>query len=84
MERLAYTRSVPVNWHTPMEKKQQPREYVAYEGRKFTVEWYYDRDGHSQALDYAESLDSSHQRKLLELFKLLGDIGQVTQQTEVP
>jgi hypothetical protein len=60
-----------------MTKQRQPREYFAYEGKEFTIEWYYDAGGYSQALEYAESLDDFHQRKLLELFRLMGDLGQV-------
>lgn len=54
---------------------RRPREHVAYAGRKFVIEWYYDDGGRSQPLEYAEVLDDLHQRKLLELFQLMGDIG---------
>ena len=60
-----------------MPKPRKPLEYIAYEGRKFVIEWYHDDDGYSPALEYAETLDDFHRRKLLELFRLLGDIGQV-------
>ena len=56
---------------------RKPLEYIAYEGRRFVIEWYFDDGGYSQALEYAETLDDFHRRKLLELFKLMGDIGQV-------
>src|SRR5437588_12788440 len=60
-----------------MAKPGRPREYVAYEGKKFAVEWYYDERGLSQPLEFAESLDELHRVKLAELFKLIGDIGQI-------
>ena len=63
-----------------MKKRETRREYVAYQGREFTIEWYYDARGRSSALEYAETLDELHQRKLLGLFQLLGDIGQVRNQ----
>lgn len=53
------------------------REYIAYEGSEFTIEWYYDDKGKSQALEYFENLDEDHQRKLLMLFQLMGDIGKI-------
>ncbi|MBN4066470.1 type II toxin-antitoxin system RelE/ParE family toxin [Simkania negevensis] len=53
------------------------REYIAYAGLKFTVEWYYDEKEKSQSLDYFEGLDKDLQRKLLALFQLMGDFGQI-------
>ncbi len=52
-------------------------EYVAYKGSEFTIEWYHDNKGKSQALDYFESLDDGHKRKFLMLFQLMGDMGQI-------
>jgi len=55
---------------------KQP-EYVAYGGRKFTVEWYHDTAGYSQALDFADSLNDADKRKLAVLLSTLGDMGQI-------
>ena len=52
-------------------------EYIAYAGSKFTIEWYHDGKGRSQALEHFESLDTSEQRKLLMLFQLMGDFGKI-------
>jgi hypothetical protein len=32
------------------------RELIAYAGKKFTIEWYFDSRGKSSALDYYASL----------------------------
>ncbi|MBI2807916.1 MAG: type II toxin-antitoxin system RelE/ParE family toxin [Planctomycetes bacterium] len=60
-----------------MEKHKRPGEIVAYEGKKFTSEWYYDDAGNSQALEYAESLEEAERKKLAALFMVLGDLGQL-------
>jgi len=52
-------------------------EMIAYRGRHFTIEWYVDESGHSQARDFAESLDDREQRKLVMLLTALGDLGQI-------
>lgn len=36
-----------------------PKEYVAYEGDQFTIEWYYSAKGESQSRQYFLSLDAS-------------------------
>jgi len=59
-----------------------PREYVAYEGEQFTVEWYYSPKGESQALEYYLELDASDRVKVLKLFKMIGDIGKISDQTK--
>ena len=59
-----------------------PREYVAYDGEQFTVEWYYSPKGESQALEYYEELDASDRVKVLKLFKMMGDIGKISDQTK--
>ena len=38
-------------------KQKQHKEYVAFEGEKFTIEWYFDDKGKSISLDYLESLN---------------------------
>ncbi len=52
-------------------------EFVAYKGHKFTIEWYHDKKGKSQPLNYFNNLKDSQKRKLLQLFKLIGDFGQI-------
>ena len=31
---------------------KKPKEYVAFNGSKFVIEWYFDCKGHSGSLDY--------------------------------
>ena len=60
-----------------MNKRAKQPEFIAYEGRKFIIEWYHDAAGKSQALAFAESMDESDQRKLAVLLKALGDVGKI-------
>jgi hypothetical protein len=53
------------------------REYIAYSGKKFTVEWYFDSRGKSAALDYYNSLTLQERIKVLQLFKRMGDVGEI-------
>lgn len=55
---------------------------IAYEGGEFTIEWYYDGRGHSQALSYFEEQPKDKQRKLLNLFRLMGDHGKIFDETK--
>lgn len=53
------------------------REYIAYKGEAFQVEWYYSEKGSSQSLEYAEELSVSERVKLLNLLEVMGDIGNI-------
>ena len=57
-------------------------EYIAYQGRVYQIEWYYNTKGESQALEYAESLSRSGRAKLENLLRLMGDIGQIRNKTK--
>lgn len=57
-------------------------EYIAYEGEVNTIEWYFDESLESQALDYFYSLSAGEQRKLLTLFKRIGDLGVIMDKTK--
>lgn len=59
-----------------------PKEYIAYKGQEFTIEWYYSPKGQSQALQYYQELDVSDRIKVLKLFKLMGDIGKIRDETK--
>lgn len=66
-----------------MKNKQKTlKEYVAFEGKKFTIEWYFDSKGKSISLNYLESLDEGEQVKLFELMKFIGDIGIIKNKTK--
>jgi Phage derived protein Gp49-like (DUF891) len=58
------------------------QEYVAYEGQEFTIEWYYSSKGESQALQYYLELDVSDRVKVLKLFKVMGEIGKIRDETK--
>lgn len=58
------------------------REYIAYQGDKHTIEWYFAENGNSQAFDYYNSLESSQRIKLLYLLKRMGDIGKINDSTK--
>jgi phage-related protein len=55
---------------------------IAYEGSEFTIEWYCDSKGHSQALEYFEEQPFDKQRKLLNLFRLMGEQGKIFDETK--
>lgn len=57
------------------------KEYIAYKGRAFQIEWYYSEKGKSQALDYYKGLNPTDRRKVLKLFRLMGEMGQLHNKT---
>ena len=65
-------------------KKEQKKslEYIAFEGSKFTIEWFFDKKGKSLALDYFNELNDAEQIKLLSLFELIGNIGEIKNKTK--
>jgi phage-related protein len=60
-----------------MARQRPQREIIAYAGRVFRIEWYYDERGRSQALEYAEALDEADRKKLAALLTVVGDIGRL-------
>jgi len=50
---------------------------VIYIGEKFTLEWYYDKDGKSVAYDYFKKATEELQDKFLILVKKMGDFGKI-------
>src|SRR5665213_564319 len=66
-----------------MKKSQtQQKEYIAFEGNKFTIEWYFDLRGKSIALEYFEALSDHEQMKLLSLFEFMGNFGEIKNKTK--
>ncbi len=53
------------------------KEYTAYSGPKYTIEWYFDEKGHSQPSTYFYNLNSRRQDKLMYLFRRMGDFGKI-------
>lgn len=62
--------------------QKKHNEYIAFEGEEFTIEWYFNSNGKSLVLDYFESLDDEEQVKLLGLFKLIGNVGEIKNKTK--
>jgi phage-related protein len=58
------------------------KQYIAYKGSEFTIEWYFDDREHSNALDYFRSQPKEMQRKLLNLLRLMGDHGKIFDETK--
>ena len=53
------------------------KQYIAFKGNKYTIEWYYNENGNSQALDYFKDIDNQDKEKLFFLFKSLDSIGTI-------
>lgn len=60
----------------------QHREIVAYKGSYFTIEWYYDEHGFSEAFNYYCQLSGDRRRKILILFKRMGERGEIFDKTK--
>ena len=58
------------------------KEFIAYEGKTLTVEWFFDEKGKSEALDFFETLSKTQKRKALMLFKRIGDFGKISDITK--
>ena len=50
---------------------------IIYSGEKFTLEWYYDKDGKSAAYDYFCGAIEDLQDKFFILIKKMGDSGKI-------
>ncbi len=57
-----------------------PKNFIAYAGPKFTIEWYYTENGKLPALEYFNSLDEDDRIKTLDLFKLMATEGKIYNQ----
>ena len=55
---------------------------VIYSGPKFTLEWYYQKDGKSKAYDYFMKSTEDLQDKFLVLAKKIGDSGKIFDTTK--
>lgn len=57
-------------------------QHIAYEGSEFTIEWFFDEKDRSQALDYFSEQPKEKQRKVLNLFRIMGDHGRIFDETK--
>lgn len=58
------------------------RDFIAYKGPKFTIEWYFDENGFSESLEYFNEMGLPQKRKILMLFKRIGDFGRISDITK--
>ncbi|MBQ2313736.1 MAG: type II toxin-antitoxin system RelE/ParE family toxin [Treponema sp.] len=58
------------------------KEYLAYKGEKFTIEWYFNQKGESQPLEFFNNLSTGEQQKFFHLLKRMGDFGFISDKTK--
>src|SRR3990167_5820657 len=58
------------------------KEYIAYQGEKYVIEWYFTEKGDCPAFDYYNALDKNRRVKTLCLLKRMGDIGKINDTTK--
>ena len=58
------------------------REIIAYSSDAFTIEWYFEEHGRSEALEYYSQLNAHDRIQLLKLFKRMGDVGEIRDKTK--
>ena len=58
-------------------KSSKGRQWSAYQGSAFTIEWYWSLQGTSSALEYFEAMPEDRQDDLLMLLKRMGDLGRI-------
>lgn len=57
-------------------------EFIAYTGKNYTIEWYFDERGISQPLDYLMKLRPEIQKRVFYLVKRMGDNGKINDITK--
>jgi len=55
---------------------------IVYKGQFFTVEWFYDSSGYSQAFEYFESTSQVQKRKFFVLVKRIAEFGKIMDVTK--
>ena len=58
------------------------KEFIAYKGNAFTIEWFFNKNGGSEPLNYFEKLSETEQDKVFYLFKRMGDFGKINDKTK--
>ncbi len=61
---------------------QKTKDFIAYDGEVFTIEWYFSDGGRSNALEYFETLSLERKKKLFKLMRKLGDFGKIFNQEQ--
>lgn len=57
-------------------------KFIAYQGTFYTIEWYFDHRGRSEAREFFEQQAKANQEKLFTLFKRMGDLGKIRDETK--
>lgn len=58
------------------------KQFLAYEGKTFRIEWYWDENERSQPLDHFNGLNDRQKAKALALFMRMGDFGKILDTTK--
>jgi phage-related protein len=53
------------------------KQSIVYAGRAFTIEWFQNASGKSQARDFFKSLNMQNRAKTIALFERMADIGKI-------
>src|ERR1700722_16350483 len=53
------------------------KEFIAYEGEQFTVEWYFDKRGRSEVLKYFQNLPPDRAKKASRLITVIAQMGKI-------
>lgn len=53
------------------------KEFIAYEGQKYIIEWYFNDREKSEAFTYFESLPTDRKKKFFHLLAMMGDQGKI-------
>lgn len=56
------------------------KNFIAYQGIKFSIEWYSEKEYISSVLEYFEGLSKEHKKKLFKLFETIGNFGKIFNQ----
>ena len=51
--------------------------HIIYEGKEYTLEWYYNSRGNSQAKDYFDDLSREGKLDAFVLFKTIAEVGKI-------
>ena len=62
--------------------KMDSTNCTIYIGEYFTVEWYYEKNGYSQAYEYFLATSDAQKRKFLILVKRIADVGRIFDTTK--
>ena len=53
------------------------KEFIAYKGKKYIIEWYFNDREKSEACTYFESLSNDRKKKFFYLITMMGDQGTI-------